>query len=293
MINTVNSKAEQLTNGYFKVGSGRETILIIGSCRSVPYCNYLNKYNEQNGNPYTIAFIDPFNFCYNKFDERVNMEENILSLENDTRILDLFKSTDIVIHEYYSNYGMFNFDKEANKNIYQFGLNPKTYLIPLYSPSDFRVSSKLDICIPNFNDLFILFKDIVSLDIDIRKKAIADINVTGKLSEETQRDIFYISQKNINKFYNICQKSDIPEMAQYFEKTFKNERLFWTSNHVSKNFTKAIFNFINDKYFGLKLSNDFYDDQEDMFANNYTHLTQYDLDYYGYSWVNEELQPIL
>ncbi len=292
MFNTVNTKADQLTNGYFQTGSGDKIILIVGSCRSVPYLGYLSKYNEENNNPFTITFIDPFNFNYDRYDNRVDMEANIISLETNENILNLFKNTDIAIHEFYSNFGMFNFDKNAAKNIYKFGLDPINALIPLYGLGNKRVS-KLDICIPNFNDLFILFKDIVSLDIDIRKKVIADINVTGKPSDQTLRDIFVISQNNLNKFYEVCAKSDMPEMAEYFENNFKKERLFWTSNHVSKNFTSAMFNFINDKYLGLKLPNDFYDKQEDIFANNYTYLTQYDLDFYGYTWDNEELKPIL
>ena len=220
MINTVNTKEQQLKNGYYSVGSGSELVLVIGSCRSVPYMNYFNKWNVQNNNRFTIFFIDPFNWHYDLQDNRVNIEEKINSLETDKAMLSLLKSAKYCIHEFYSNYGMFNFDKTENKNIYQFGLAPD-----------------VDICIPNWNNNFVLFGDIVSFDIDMRKKAISDYNVLGKLSEQTAKEIFAISKAGINKFYEVCNKSDMPEMKKIFEINYVYNRFFWTHNHVSKFFT--------------------------------------------------------
>lgn len=270
MVNTVNTKKEQLENGYFKIDSGNELILIIGSCRSVPYVNYLHEWNIANGNRFTIAFIDPFNFNYDLNDNRVDLQGKINSLETDDNMLSMLRSTTIVIHEYYENYGMFCFDKNADKNIYKLGLNPN-----------------IDICIPNFNDRFILFGDIVTFDTDMRKKAMADYNVIGKLSEQTEREILDVSRSNIDKFCDVCSMSDVPEMAYYFREHFTSKRLWWTSNHVSKWFTLAIFNFINYKFLHLDLSKGFNIDHVDMFANNYTHLCGYDVKFYGFDWGEE------
>jgi len=137
MISTVDTKQEQLANGYFKRGSGPEKILVIGSCRSVPYLEYLVRADKANR--FTICFIDPFSWHWNERDEFINFEEKINSLETDQRILELLASTNIYLHEYYDSFGMWNSSKEAEKNIYQFGLNPT-----------------LDICIPNFNNIHIL-----------------------------------------------------------------------------------------------------------------------------------------
>jgi hypothetical protein len=273
MINTINTKRQQLENGYFKIDSGNELILIVGSCRSVPYANYLHEWNIANGNRFTIAFIDPFNFHYDLKDNRVDIQEKINSLETDDGMLAMLRSTTIVIHEYYENYGMFCFDKNADKNIYKFGLNPT-----------------IDICIPNFNDRFILFGDIVTFDTDIRKKAMADYNVIGKLSEQTEDEIYQISRYNLNKFYEVCLKSDLQEMMNFFMGNYLFKRLWWTSNHVSKWFTLAIFNLINDKFLHLDLSKGFNSDHVDMFANNYTCLTEYDVKFYGFDWGEEVKQ---
>lgn len=274
MINTVNTKAEQLQNGYFKIDSGNELVLVIGSCRSVPYMNYLHEWNLANNNRFTLCFIDPFNWCFDLQDNRVDLEDKINSLETDENILSLLRSTKIIIHEYYANFGMFCFDKKADNNIYQFGLNPET-----------------DICIPNFNDLFIQFNDIVTFDVDLRKKSIQDVNVTGKVSDGTLSEMKELSEKNIGKFITVCGLSDVPEMAEYFLNNFRSKRMWWSYNHVSKNFTLAVFKFINEKFLHLDLSNGFDEGHIDMFANNFTKLTHYDILWHNYEWENEEIVP--
>lgn len=270
MVNTINTKKEQLRNGFFSIGTGSEIILIMGSCRSVPYMNYFAAFNDENDNRFTINFIDPFYNNWNEKDERVNYEEALNNCENNERLLEMLSSVDIFVHEYYNNAGLFNCDKNAPKNIYQFGLHPK-----------------VDICIPNYNDIFVLFGDIVTFDVEMRKKAMQDYNTTGKLSEEVQHEIFQLSQSNLNKFYGICLKSDFPEMKEYFQMNMKEKRMFWTYNHVSKEFTYFIFVRLLKRFLDVDLSEQFIRQiyqMPDMFANNYTYLTQFDLKWYGFNW---------
>lgn len=276
MVNTVNTKKEQLSNGYFSIGTGEEVILIMGSCRSVPYMNYFAAFNNENENKYTINFIDPFYNNWNEKDERVNYEEALSNCEKNEKLLEMLSSVDIFIHEYYNNAGLFNCDKNATKNIYQFGLSPKK-----------------DICIPNYNDCFVLFGDIVTFDVEMRKKAIQDYNSTGKLSEEVQQEIFQLSQVNLNKFYDICLKSDFPEMKEFFQRNMRDRRMFWTYNHVSKEFTYFIFVRLLKRFLGIDLSEQFIRQiyqMPDMFANNYTYLTQFDLKWHGFNWGEEVKQ---
>lgn len=277
MINTVNTKSEQLSKGFFSVGSGKETILILGSCRSIPYMNYFNIYNNANNNQYTINFIDPFYNNWNEKDQRVDYEEALLGCEQNDVLIEMFGRVDIFIHEYYSNAGLFNCDKTAQKNIYQFGLSPK-----------------IDICIPNYNDVFVLFGDIVTFDVEMRKRALQDYNTIGKISEETQSEIFNVSQKNLNKFYDICLKSDFPEMKTFFSENITSKRMFWTYNHITKEFSCFIFFGILKKFMGIELSESlshYICQQPDMFANNYTYLTEFDVKWHGYNW-GEEIKSL-
>lgn len=267
MINTLNIKEQQLVDGFYKTGSGPKNILVMGSCRVVNYVTYLKEWNEANGNPFTVYSIDPFSWNWNMKGERTNYEEEILNQQSNEKLLTMLKSVHIFIHEYYQNAGMFNCDKSAVKNIYRFGMEPCT-----------------DICIPNFNDLFILFNDIVDFDVSLKKKVNQDLNSFGKISYDVQKEIYHKSQSEIIKFYEICYKSDLPEMARWFEDNFKKTRLWCTCNHVTKEFTLAIFDLINEKFLHLDLSKWFNRDHEDLFANNCTQLTPYDLEWYGYLW---------
>lgn len=262
MINTVETKEQQLKKGFYSIGKGYKVILIIGSCRSVPYITYFDNIHTIS-HYYTIAFIDPFNFNWDENDSRVDYGDALLKCESNPELLDLLSRTEIFVHEYYANAGMFNCSKDSEKNIYQFGMAPQK-----------------DICIPNFNDVFILTKDIVSFDMEIRKKVIQDLNVLNKLSESTLFDIELVRKKNLQRFYDICSKTDFPEFAEIFATQYKDRRFFWTFNHVSKHFTQEIFRMMCSKYLDIYLP-DFKLSEEDLYANNYTKLTEYD---FGYKW---------
>lgn len=265
MINTLNIKEQQLAQGYYKVGSGSKNILVMGSCRVVNYVTYLKEWNEANGNPFTIYSIDPFSWNWDIKGERTNFDEEIAKQESNTKLIDMIYLVDIFIHEYYQNAGMFNCDKGASKNIYQFGMRPD-----------------VDVCIPNFNDLFILYNDIIAFDMELKRKVNQDINSFGKISTEVKLELYEKSQSELDKFYSICDKSSLPEFKEYFKKNFMYFRLWWTCNHVSKWFTLAMFELINDKYLHLDLSKGFNRDHVDIFANNITEITDLDKEWYGY-----------
>lgn len=277
MINTVHVKQEQLKNGSFKVGTGSEVILIIGSCRSIMYVNYLKMYNDMVGDKYTIHHLDPFNWNWDENENRIDYEAKIESLETNPYILDLLKSTKIYIHEYYNQFGMFNSSKENPKNIYQFGLSPE-----------------VDICVPNFNDIFIFFNDIVTFDKDMRELAQSDYHFAGKLSESTELAIKEMGLKNLEKFYDVCSKSSFPEMAELFKSNWKRARMIWTYNHVSILFTAEIFHLMEKKYLKFGITREQMNlmfSLDDMFKEPHTHLTQYDIDNYGFTF-NDTIKPL-
>lgn len=267
MINTIHVKKQQLRDGFFKTGSGKTVIFILGSCRVINYVNYLHNWNMANGDIYTIISLDPFNWNWNQADERVDMEAAINNLEGSKTMRDMIRSVDIFIHEYYKNFGMFNCDKDGEKNIYQFGMNPKA-----------------DICIPNWHDVFVLFGDILTFDKDLREKALQDYTTIGQLSKQTIYEVTEKGATNMSKFYEVCRKSDFPEMEEYFREKIKTTRLFHTYNHVSKRFTLYIFELMNQKWLHLDLLKGFDPQHEDMFADPHTDLTTYDKEYYGLNW---------
>lgn len=267
MITTYQIKKDQLTNGYFKAGTGATTILIIGSCRSAPYVNYFNRINIDNR--YSIYHIDPFNWNWDIHENRVDYEKVINNLETDERMLNLLKSTNIYIHEYYNQFGMFNSSKDNEKNIYQFGLKPM-----------------IDICIPNFNDLFILFQDIYTFDSKIQELVKSDYSNHGELQNETIEAMKEIGERNIEKFLSICKLSSFPEMENVFNRYFRKLRFFWTYNHISMHFSRTIFELMNIKFLNMELTAEFWDaiGEEDLFKDPHTGITKYDVDAYGLEW---------
>ena len=181
-------------------------------------------------------------------------------METNIDLLNLFKTIDIFIHEYYANAGMFNIIKDAEKNIYQFGMNPKH-----------------DITLPNYNDIFLMTAEIVSFMPDIRKEAIQDYNVLGFLSEELIAKIELIKKENLNKFISICNKTTFPEFAELFLSEYKKVRYFWTFNHVAKRYTQELFKLICQKL-NIDLTN-YNISEKDLWNHHYTSLTEYDKEY--------------
>lgn len=266
-INTVNTKAEQLRHGSFKFGNGPETMLIVGSCRTIPYLNYLKYLNA--GSRFTIHFIDPFYFNYDVNDNRVDIAEAVGKLETDSRILNLLASTKTYIHEFYRSFGMFNSDDLQDKNIYQFGLKPE-----------------VDVSIPNVHGIFILFQDFVNFHQDIQTFMKEDILTIGKLSDGVKNMTMNAGMKHIHKFYEICEQTSFPDMAKIFAEKWKDVRFFWNTNHVTNHFTVRLFKMLNERYLKLDTPESFWErvSKEDMFVNPHTPITKYDQEVYGIKW---------
>lgn len=249
MITTIDIKSK--LRDVFEVGSGSTNILILGSCRTVAYLNYLDRYNRLNGNPYTVYAIEPNNYHWNEHEQEVNLNEELTKLETNERILSIIQKTDIFIHEHYAHFQMFNTSRESEKNIYQFGMAPK-----------------LDISIPNFHDHFVLEGDY------------------GACGIQTPTDYIEKGEAEVEKFCSVCLLSSFPEMADYFRDKWRDIRFFWRPNHVSAVFTMYIFRRMNSKFLNLRLNEDFINaaSQEDLFKDPHTEVTDRDREGYGLTW---------
>lgn len=249
MIYTLTTKLEQLKNGFFSTGTGPLKVLVLGSCRTMPYLNYLARWNETD-NGMTIRYINPVDWSWNLREEELDLEVELAKLETDQRILDALASTDIFVHEHFGNFGMFNTSREAEKNIYQFWMKPGQ-----------------DISVPNFHDHFILYDDFKAFN------ALTD-------------DWMIKGDFAVRKFCTNCKFSSFPEMADYFMDNWKTVRLFWTPNHISAAFSLYIFHLMNAKFLHLSLTEDFWQQAggEDMFCTPSTAVTQHDRDAYGLTW---------
>jgi hypothetical protein len=247
MISTIESKQQQLINGFYQTGTGSEQILLLGSCRTLPYLSYLKRWNDTNGDRFTIRRIDACDWTVENVD--------IDSLETDERILKVIREADFFIHEHLESYGFVNTSKDAEKNIYQFGMNA-------------GMKTALDITIPNFHDHFILENDY------------------GSCGLPTPEDYIQRGEQEVSKFCAVCELSSFPEMASYFRFFWPKIRFFWRPNHISAAFSMYIFRRMNSRFLNLKLTDEFLEtiNHEDLFKTPCTEVTQRDIDGYHLEW---------
>jgi hypothetical protein len=273
MITTNDVKAQMPVFTTGRTGQAQEVILIVGSCRCVPYLNYVARWNTMQGEPYRIHFIEPWDQHWNAAGEPHDFEAALVACEKDERILSALRETTIFIHEHYESAGMFNTLPDAQKNIFQFGLSPR-----------------LNITIPNFHDHHILFTEQVQFD--ERKRELVRAN-GGVPSRELFEEMKEFGRASCERFYKVCRLSSFPEMESHFGANWRSRRMFWKGNHVSKHFTLRVFADMNERFLHWNLLDVFWREafQEDLYANVVTPMTQYDVDAYGLTWP-EEAQPL-
>ncbi len=276
MITTNDIKAHQ--DGLFSVGScaPQKRILILASCRGVPYLNYLNRYNEMNGQPFKITYISPHEYSSTPSGQQRNLDAELLRLETDERVLDVIRHTDIFIHEHHANFGVFNTSYSSEKNIYQFGMEPE-----------------MNISIPNFNDHFMTVQDLADYEKDIGARMRLDLGESGYLTADTKSYIQFRSHHHLMRFKKACELSSFPDFWPYFRDNYETTRFFWTFNHVSKYFTLEIFKRMNSQFLKLDLPMGFwiYAVGEDLFQNPRTPYTRLDQEILGLQW-NEPISPL-
>ncbi len=272
MIDTIVTQRAQLRDGFYRSGSGPTIILLLGSCRTLHYLNYLSRWNDHSGNKLTIYRIDVSDWHWNEHGQPVDFEAKIAACENDQRILSVLKSAEIFLHEWYAYHGMFNTDKTAPKNVYQFGLSPK-----------------LDVCLPNWHDRWILFNDHVQFNEELRTR----IKASG-MTPDLAKLIVVDGMSALEKFFDICRLSSFPEFAGYFLYWWTHKRFFWTGNHVSKEFTLYLYRQLNDRFLHLPFDDGYWKaiDSLDIFSSPCTAVTKHDVDGYSLSWPNCPIEAL-
>jgi hypothetical protein len=266
MYSTVSIKNEWRT--VFCCGNKdnpEDVILILGSCRVVPFLNYLDHANAVCGNRFKIYAIDPINYQVDSTGNHLDMAGLLKALETDEHFLSILRETTIFIHEHLQSFGILNTSKDAETNIYQFGMSPR-----------------IDVAIPNFHDCLLLFRDLKNLGV-----------WTGSLTDEEQANIKATGDQHIDRFCGICEKSSFPEFAQFFRDNYLKTRLFHSFNHVSSAFTLEIFRLMNEKFLHLPLDGFFWNKigQEDIYANVQTPLCTYDVKWRPYEWPELVVEP--
>ncbi len=221
------------------------TALLVGSCRCVPYLNYLA------GTALHVYAIEPNNFHWDEEGNPVEILSVLTRLETDPRILQVIADSGIFIHEHYANFGMFNTAKDAAKNIYQFGMDPI-----------------MDIAIPNFHDHFILENDYAACGLecpdDYIRRGENEIEKFCWVAEASSfpefAEVFHYGWRRIRYFW---RPNHVSAKFTMFIFTQMNKRFL----HLP----------LPDEFY-LDAS------QYDMYAEPHTEVTQRDREGYGITW---------
>lgn len=256
-FNTTNI-SDSLNSGGLRVGdlSSCEVVLLFASCRGIPHLNYLNRYNDDHGKPFFICFIDPYVFAmHNK------------KAEDDENVKDIIGRATIFIHEHYENYGMFNTSSDCNENAYMLGLSPR-----------------LDISIPNFNNISILINDQIMFGGEFSER----VRMCGNpLSHELIGELRDRGESSLARWRKSCEKTSFPEFSDYFDENWKKVRMFTSSNHISNHYTVPLFSMMCKKFLGINIEAEYERMLHgyDLFSDkNGTPVTQYDRDAFGIKW---------
>lgn len=267
MLDTNNTKDPHKTRGYFSIGSGPIKILILGSCRVLGYANYFSYLNRTNC--FTINLVNVVNFWMDEQGRTVEPDRFATRFEKNHDVLKMISETRWFLHEHTESFGMFNTSKQLPKHIYQFGMN-----------------AAVDISLPNFHNIFILFQDILEWNQDFKTEAKSDIAKTGDLSTELKQKILNLSEMQLNHFLGICRKTNVSEFADLFESQWRLVRYFWTINHISAAFSGDVFRIINEKFLQLDLEPWFWEKvrRDDLYENPHSPITKYDIECHGLKW---------
>jgi hypothetical protein len=212
-ITTNQTKAAQETM-FFLGDSVRASnvVLVVGSCRAVPYLNYMQAYNRAAGKPvFAAAYVNPADLQTTATGYPQDAREAIMRLVSRDRVKDFCSEATAMLCEHVQNYGALNTTPDGWL---------RQVALPIYSPV---------FTIPNWNAMAVLQHDILEL---------FPLTFQGRLLRHEHEKV---SKNSIQKFFDHCVKSSFPEMAEVFEASWRKEKWFHTHNHVARPFTEFIF----------------------------------------------------
>jgi hypothetical protein len=241
----------------------QQNILLIGSCRIMPLLNYLIS-DEYFGNNYNYLCILVY------IPEMVELSIDIINNEY-TDLRNQIANSSILFCEYIKNYNYFNTDTSLEKNIFQ-----------LHSLFETIIS------LPNFQDPciysvdIILYKNLKEEFHQLIKNEITIIEFTKKIKE--------IQNSEKDRYYNVIQKSDIPDLLHFVKDNVNCKRIAYVYNHPTNMLFIKMYELIVNKFFNRNVSEQVMicnNRQEFLSNTDNRKLTFYDKHCLGFT-INEE-----
>lgn len=195
-------------------GAGKR-IVLIGSCRIVPFLNYLRVYNSLNGDPFELGCFNPVEMWTGPGNEVSDGVNNILK---DYRL----GETDFLVCEHVQYCGVLNTVRSSEQNIFDsLGCNPA-----------------VEIRLPNFNDMHIF---------DLETAMHDRVGYANLSHPEKVAFIKGETAKHKARFLSHCRGSSLPELEAWVESNWLTTRLGWSSSHPSRALLWRMFEGVAEK----------------------------------------------
>ena len=215
IVDVNNRKQIMIVNNH-----SHENILLIGSCRIVPFLNYL-MHHDLFGNKFNYLCILVY------VPEMIQLSEEIIFNEE---IKKQICGSTILFSEYVKNYNYFNTQRLTEKSIF-----------------NIHNSFTREIIIPNWGDICLYTKDLIQYK---NLKNEFDQLIKHEISLQDFTTILQNCQKQeLQRHANLLNKSNYPELI-----TFTNSNLTWlklahTLNHPSNIYFIEMYRLIIEKNF--------------------------------------------
>lgn len=253
MMVTTNHLRASYDRGEFSFGNpdAPTTVCIVGSCRIVPILNCLRAYNSMNGDPFELICLNPVELWDGPGSDVAECSTRKLK---DYR----FGKTDFLICESLKRCGALNTLGDEQENVFDsLGCDPGRVLR-----------------LPNWH-----FMHMYHSETRVYNPAYA--------AKPREEQVAYIRDRAAGckeKFLSECRTSSFPELVPWVEGVWLEQRLGWTSEHVSRNLFWKFFELISGAM-QIPISREFAAhpfNTSDPYASTGAVLT--DIDYEANNW---------
>ena len=236
------------------VPADAKTVVLIGSCRIVPFLNYLRVHNAVVSSSEALRLI-----CLDPVEMWKGVGHEVSDGVNERMANFRFGKVDFLICEHVQYCGVMNTVRSSKQNIY----------------NDLNCVPDMELRLPNWNDMHIFDAETAMHD-----------RVGYPSLGRAERVSFIREQTIIHKarFLSHCRGSTFPELEAWTEERWQTMRLGWTSSHPSQPLIWRMFESVAGKM-GLNLPPEFVNHpicKSDLYASTGISLT--DIDYEANDW---------
>jgi hypothetical protein len=199
---TTNTLRASYENRQFSFGypQAKQTVCLIGSCRIVPFLNYLRVYNMMHGNPFELLCFNPVEMWEGPGCEVSDGVNKVLQGYR-------FGKVDYLLCEHIERCGVLNTVRFTPENIFDsLGCDPA-----------------VEMRLPNWNDMHIF-----DVETAMHDKAHANLSHDARVT-------FIRDQTVIHKerFLSHCRVCSFPQLESWVSEHWLAVRMGWSSSHPS------------------------------------------------------------